>query len=743
MLSYFRLWPDPNGPEILVPSSSPPAGCSSPCLVPSGSAFSYNSPKQEINENFGTVKGDYNFRNNDSLSVSYTVDDGNNLSPLADPLFGNYITLRSHVASIRQTHIFSPRHLNTFTFGFSRAGFKLDPVSFGDFPSNLSFVTGQGPGGIIIGGTTTTTAAAAITSAGPNNAAGAKNRRNLFTFTDGLQISSGIHQFNLGGWLQKIQDNEDTASRRTGVATFASLTTFLQGTASNFQVVPKTTELAFRSWFGAWYAEDSVKLRRNLTFRAGIRHEFTSGWNEKFGRAANYVTDSNGVLLTDPPIGNSVYTQNHAKALFAPRIALAWDPFGKGKTAVRAGFGMYYTLIDNLAFLLNSLPPYNGSITFSPSPNSTLSLFSFLPITPGVQPPANSVFAPQGIEAAAKTPTVNEWNLTVEQQFSSSMAVRVGYVGSFGYHGLLSIDPNTLPAQICSDLSGCAVDTTGTRVPEDTKYIPPSPTARLNPSLGAGFFWYTAGNSSYNSLQLDVIRRLSRGLQVRGNYTWAKNLDMNSALTIAQAQNQPQMVMDRNDLRRDWGPSALTPTNQASISAHYEFPFSSATARGLRKLSSGWQLNGITTLLGGFPFTPQIGFNRSGDGNTRNPDRPTLDPSSTGPVLLKTQKKWFDPAAFSMPTVRTWGNLGRGTFRGPGLQTVDLSVSKNTAVTERLAVQFRAEFFNALNHTNLGPPNPIVFSGNSNAFTISPSAGLITTLATDSRRIQFGLKIVY
>src|SRR6185503_19648384 len=194
MLQYFRLWPEPNGPQIMVPSSAPPAGCPSPCLVASGSAYSYNSPKQEINEDFGTMKGDYNIRNTDSLSVSYTVDNGNNRSPLADPLFGNYITLRSHVASIRQTHIFSPRLLNTFTLGFSRAGFALDSFTFVDFPPSLSFVTGQAPAGIVIGGTTTTTAAAAITSAGPNNAAGARNKRNLFTFTDGLQMSSGMHQ---------------------------------------------------------------------------------------------------------------------------------------------------------------------------------------------------------------------------------------------------------------------------------------------------------------------------------------------------------------------------------------------------------------------------------------------------------------------------------------------------------------------------------------------------------------------
>jgi hypothetical protein len=540
-----------------------------------------------------------------------------------------------------------------------------------------------------------------------------------------------------------VQDNENTASRRAGVATFASLTTFLQGTVTNFQVVPNPTELGFRSWFGAWYAEDSMKLRRNLTLRLGVRHEFTTGWNEKFGRAANYVTDANGVLLTEPRIGKSVFTKNNAKSLFGPRIALAWDPFGKGRTAIRAGYGMYYTLIDNLAFLLNSLPPYNGSITF------TGALASFLPVRSGTQPPPAcgpgvpapcSTFAPQGIEAAAKTPTVNEWNLTIEQQIGSSLALRVGYVGSFGYHGLLSVDPNTIPSQICSDGAGCAVDATGaTRVSQGTQYVPLLSTTRPNPFLGAGFFWLNGGNSSYNAFQLDVIRRLSHGLQLRGNYTWAKNLDMNSALTIAQAQNQPQMVMDRNNPRRDWGPSALTPTHQASISAHYELPFGSARATGLRKLIGGWQLNGIATMLSGFPFTPLIGANRSGDGNTRNPDRPNINPSFTGPVLLKTQRQWFNPAAFSLPTARTWGSLGRGTLRGPGLQTLDLSVMKNTSLTERVGLQFRAEFFNALNHTNLGPPNSIVFSG----ATVSPSAGLITTLATDSRRIQLGLKIIY
>jgi hypothetical protein len=256
--------------------------------------------------------------------------------------------------------------------------------------------------------------------------------------------------------------------------------------------------------------------------------------------------------------------------------------------------------------------------------------------------------------------------------------------------------------------------------------------------LPNGFFWYTEGNSSYNALQLELIRRLSRGLQFRASYTWAKNLDVNSGLTGAQAQNQAQMVMDRNDLRRDWGPSALTPTSQASFSWHYELPFRAAD-HGWSRVVGGWHINGITTLLSGFPFTPQIGSNQSADGNLRNPDRPSVNPSFSGPIVLGKQTQWFDPNAFVLPTVGTWGNLGRGVFRGPGLSSVDLSLVKSMPISEKVNMQFRTEIFNAFNHTNLGTPNPIVFSGG----RISPSAGLITTTATTARQIQLALKVVF
>jgi len=739
MLAYVSFWPQPNGPERLVGG------------LPTGTALAYNNPRQSIREDFGTTRADYTLDASDWLAGIYTIDDGNSLIPLSDPLFASYETLRAQVASVQETHVFSPRFLNTFDAGFSRAGFNLDSDPLASFPASDSFVGGLGPGGIVIGGGVTTTGLGAITSAGPNNAANAWNRRNLFTGTDGIQIIKGIHQISAGVWFQRLQDNDDTASRQLGQASFASLATFLQGKVSSFQVVPTPSELGWRSLFGAWYLEDTIKLSPNLTFQAGIRHEFTDGWNEADGRAANYVTNGEGVLETTPIVGHSAFTENNATRLFGPRIALAWDVFGNGSTAVRAGFGTYYSLIDDLSFLLNSVPPYNGALSFA-----NVSLPSILPILPNVAPPPScgpgvpapcTTYAPQGVQPNAKTPTVEEWRFTVERQLDRDTVLRVAYAGSFGYHGLLSVDPNTIPARICANPGGCtAGGTPGTAtssVPQGAQYIPVE--GRPNPYLGAGFFWYTEGNSSYSALQVDVNRRLTQGLEFRANYTWSKSLDMNSALTGAQANNQAQMILDRNDLPRDWGPSALNVASQGSVSWIYSLPFGrdgpwlAGLSRIQNALIGGWQLDGIATLLSGFPFTPQIGSNRSGDGDTRNPDRPSLNPVFTGPVVAGNPNQWFNPSAFVLPAAGTYGDLGRGTYTGPGLAALDLSLVKEIAVGERMHLQLRSEFFNILNHTNLGTPNAIVFSGGA----VSPSAGLITTTATTSRQIQFALKLIF
>jgi hypothetical protein len=169
MQPYFSFWPTANGPELLTSGQ------------PSGTAFAYETPKQTIREDFGTMRLDYTLRDRDSLSASYTIDDGDSLIPLADPLFASYSALRVQVASLDETHIFSPTMLNIARAGFSRGGFNLDSTPLSQFPANLDFVAGAGPGGIVVNGGVTTTGLSGITSAGPNNAAGVWNRRNLFT----------------------------------------------------------------------------------------------------------------------------------------------------------------------------------------------------------------------------------------------------------------------------------------------------------------------------------------------------------------------------------------------------------------------------------------------------------------------------------------------------------------------------------------------------------------------------------
>ena len=734
MLPFMALWPAVNGPELTSNG------------LPTGTAYSYNNPKQLIHENFGTSRADYALSARDSASLFYTLDTGQSKLPQADPLFAATESLASQVASLQETHIFSANAINTLSIGFSRAAFNFDPEAAVSFPASLSFVQGSPPGGITVSAAVTTTGAGVITGAGANNAANSWNRRNLFTYSDDVQITHGIHHFSAGVWFQRLRDNENSGSRQLGIATFASLTTLLQGTVTTFQVIPNANELGWRTTFGAWYVQDAIRILPRLTLQLGLRHEFTTGWNEVSGRAANYITDGNGVLLTAPILGSSILTKNNMTKLFSPRASLAWDVFGNGRTALRAGFGTYYSMIDALNFLMNSLPPANSSLSFA-----NQALLPLLPISraappacgPGVVPVCS--LAPQGLQPDAKALAVQEWNLTIEQQIARGTSLRVAYVGSFGTHSLISIDPNTIAAQICAAatcVTGGTPGTTKGSVTQGQQYIPV--TTRPNPNLGAGFFWYSEGKTRYNALQTDIVRRLKQGLELRANYTFSKNMDMNSGLTIAQANNQPQMIMDRNNPARDWGPSALNAKHQASISLRYELPF------GHNPFLGGWQVNSIVTLLSGFPFTPQVGSNRSGDGDTRNPDRPNLNPSFSGPVILGTPTQWYNPNAFSLPAAGTYGNLGRGVYTGPGMADVDLSLFKSFVVSERVRLQFRAEAFNSLNRANFGTPNSTIFSGTKTdpatgtlVGNPSPTAGLITSTATTSRQIQFGLKLIF
>jgi len=494
---------------------------------------------------------------------------------------------------------------------------------------------------------------------------------------------------------------------------------------------------------GAGYIEDTIRFTPRIEVRAGLRFESTNGWNESEGRAANYGF-TNGVINTNPTVGSAALTDNRAKFLPEPRVGVAWDVHGDGKTSVRAGFGLHHSLLDNLDYRLDQAAPFNTTLSLSNVAVSSLN------ITPSTQPPAGSLISPSNVQTDIDTPTVLSWSLHIEQQIAANMSLTVGYVGSHGYHQILSEDQNEPTPVVCPNVA-CPASLAAGAV-----YF--NSTVKANPNVANTTSWVSQGISNYNALEVDVRRSFARGLQFRGNYTYSKNLDNGSAWNTSVSANTPAYVMYPAEPNLDYGPAATDVRHLAAINGTYDLPFGQGHLIGsdlsgvANRAVAGWTLSGIIGLQSGFPFSPQLGYNPTGSGDTRNPVRPNLNPSFHGNLYPRTPQQYFNPAAFTAPAYGTFGNLGRDTLTGPGLANVDLSLVKVTQLGERVRAQFRVEFFNVLNHTNFATPNPVVFSSgptqgsvaNQNVVAVpSPTAGVITTTATTSRQIQFGLKLLF
>lgn len=250
---------------------------------------------------------------------------------------------------------------------------------------------------------------------------------------------------------------------------------------------------------------------------------------------------------------------------------------------------------------------------------------------------------------------------------------------------------------------------------------------------------------NYNALTVSLVKRASRGLTFKTNYTFAKAIDYNSAGSSNSAVNQPKSILDPYNLRTSRGLAAFNLKHQFGASFGYQLPFGQGqqfggSAKGwVDKLIGGWQWNGIITAQSGFSFTPQAGANVSGTGDTFNPDVVNWNPNFSGPVILGTPDRWYNPGAFRRPTPGTFGNVARGSLLGPNLTEIDTSLFKRFTINERRSLQFRVEAFNIINRANFGIPSPVVFSGTSP----NSSAGVITTTATTSRQLQLALKLMF
>jgi hypothetical protein len=713
--ALMSLWPVANGPDL-----------------GGGIAEAFSQPLQHIREDFGTARLDHVFSVQDTLASVYTVDNSSAQTPTVNPLSSLAIGEIEQVASVEETHVFSPRLVNSARVGFSRATMAFEgEVGVSGVPG---WISGDPIGAVVVGGGTASNAAAQISGAGANVASNTDAARNLFTYSDELDLNLGAHHWQAGAWVQRIQANDTFAQDQYGQASFASLAALLEGKVTTFTAVPNTTPLGWRSLEGAWYIQDTWKLSPKLELRLGFRAESTNGWNEAHGRAANYLLGAGGVIETQPNVSPSALTANRAEFLPEPRAGLAWAPFGPNSTVIHAGFGMYSGLLDNLSYRLDQDAPFNTTVTLK---NVALSSLAF---APGGAIPAGGLVSPAGVQPDAYTPTVVSYTLRVEQRLDQHTSLSVGYVGSHGYHELLSVDANVPNPTVCP-ASPCPAT-----LPAGTLYIAKG-TALPNPALANTTSWFTEGVSSYNALQVDVNRRTSHGLTLRGVYTYSKSLDDGGTLNTSVGTNTPAFTAYPLNPKLDWGLSPFNVKNLAAINGNYELPFGTGKAfahpnsQFASQLVSGWSVASVVTVQSGLPFSPQLGYNPSNDGDSRNPVRPSWNPDFTGPVIVGQQGEYFNPNAFITPAAGTYGNVGRDVLIGPGLATMDVSALKVTHIRERLNLQFRAEFFNVLNHTNLNTPNPVVFTSATSG--ISPTAGLISSTATTSRQIQFGLKLLF
>jgi hypothetical protein len=716
----LNLWPVQNGPEVL----------SNGLLT--GIAEAFTTAPQHIREDFGTLRLDANLTASDLLSTVYTVDDSIAHTPTQDPYSVVDEWLREQVGSVEEKHVFSSKLLNVARVGYSRASFLF----LGSVPAAIqavtpTFIPGKPTGAVVIAGSTASNGASSITTAGANVGANNATTRNLYTGDDHVYYAIGKHQIEAGVWLQRLQSNDNLVQDQFGQASFSSLSAFLTGTTiKTFTYAPNPTELGWRALFIDGYLEDTYRPTPRLELRAGFRSESSTGWSESQGRAGVYdFTD--GVIDTTPSVQSNALMDNRAKFLAEPRLGLAWNVLGNNKTSVRAGVGLHHSLLDALDYRLDQAAPYNTVYSYSGS-----SVAAPTGVTP--------LISPSTVATNLATPSLLAYTLRVEQQIARATSLTVGYDGSHSSHQILSGDLNE-PAFTAAN---------------GVIYYPT--TAKANPKLANTTSWWSGGSGNYNALILDVRHDLSHGLQVRANYTWSKNLDDGSAWNTSVSANTPAYVEVPSLPHLDYGPAATDIRHLAAFNATYELPFGAgksylADANGFeRRAISGWQLSTIANLQSGFPFSPQLGYNPTGSGDSRNPVRPNVNPNFHGklyPGGSDTAKvaEYFNPNAFSAPAYGTVGNAGRDSLAGPGYADWDMSLVKSTQLNERARLQLRAEFFNILNHANLQLPNEVVYSSgptqgttaNQTAAAVLGSPGVITSTANASRQIQLAAKVVF
>jgi len=670
--------------------------------------------EQPTNEYFAQARVDHRFTNGDSLFARYTFDDGkvDRQPTITPPVVFTKEHSRNQYVTVEHQHLFSPALLNTLKGGLNRSDSLADNVRTIDIPPALSWLPGEKFGYLTITGLVTEMAGDYRL---PRN-----DYLKNFQMGDTLFLTRGGHAAKLGFQGQIIQFDQDTTSQRGGIVVFPNLAAFLQGQPSNIDfAVPGLIDPIrnYRQSLWAFFAQDDVRVRSNVTMNLGLRYEFITTPTEKNGKISNLRNVTDAALTVGDP-----WHENPSLRNFAPRIGAAWDPFGRGTTSIRAGYGIFYDeILPKYYFFSGSLnPPFTTRTTIinPPFPNLVANFDAKAPIRAQLQT----------INFDLQNPYITQYNAGIQQALWGDWDVFVGYVGSRGQNLIRIGDSNLAPETIV-----------------DGKKVYQTALGRRNPNFAGIFQRATDAKSFYDSLQVSLMKRYSRGLRAQLSYTLAKSTDDASGINSQDFGSGVQYGLDWYDPAYDRGPSAFFSRHNLTFNWSWDIPTSSGLGGLAGAVLKGWQVNNVTTLQSGQPFTVRLGFNRSGNLNTTNfsmNERPNLKQGySSNPVLGGADRYW-DINAFELPPAGQRGNLPRNSLVGPGLVNADLSLVKSVALPRSRTVQARIEAFNILNRANFAVPSGRIAFTNA-AGDVSPTWGRITSTVTTSRQIQVGVKYLF